>query len=43
LPPAPASLAQFRSAEQRNGLQKGLVEDWVVEGYKIAREKVYKD
>jgi hypothetical protein len=31
------------SVEQRRELQKGSVEDWVVEGYKIAREKVYKD
>jgi hypothetical protein len=31
------------SAEQRKELQKGTVADWVVEGYKIAREKVYKD
>jgi hypothetical protein len=31
------------TAEQRTSMQKGTVEDWVVEGYKIAREKVYKD
>jgi hypothetical protein len=29
--------------EQRRDLQKGTVADWVVEGYKIARAKVYKD
>jgi hypothetical protein len=29
------------TAEQRAVLQKGTVENWVIEGYKIAREKVY--
>jgi hypothetical protein len=36
-------LTNALSAEQRKELQKGTVEDWVVEGYKIAREKVYTD
>jgi hypothetical protein len=31
------------TAEQRKDLQKGTVEDWVIEGYKIARAKVYTD
>jgi hypothetical protein len=31
------------TAEQRATLQKGTVEDWVIEGYKIARQKVYQD
>jgi hypothetical protein len=31
------------SAERRKELQKGTVEDWVVEGYKIASAKVYTD
>jgi hypothetical protein len=31
------------SAEQRKELQKGTVEDCVIEGYKIARAKVYTD
>jgi hypothetical protein len=36
-------LTNALSAEQRKELQKGSVEDWVVECYKIAREKVYTD
>ena len=31
------------SSAQRKEMQKGTVEDWVVEGYKIARAKVYTD
>ncbi len=31
------------TAEQRAALQTGTVEDWVIEGYQIAREKVYQD
>jgi hypothetical protein len=38
-----ARLTSKLTAEQRNALQKGTVEDWVVEGYKIAREKVYQE
>jgi hypothetical protein len=36
-------LTNALSAGQRMAIQKGSVEDWVIEGYKIAREKVYKD
>jgi hypothetical protein len=36
-------LTNALTAEQRKKLQQGTVEDWVVEGYKIAREKVYRD
>jgi hypothetical protein len=36
-------LTNALSAEQRKKLMKGTVEDWVVEGYKISRVKVYND
>jgi hypothetical protein len=36
-------LTNALSAEQRKELQKGTVEDWVIEGYKVARAKVYRD
>jgi hypothetical protein len=36
-------LTNALTAERRKEMQKGTVEDWVVEGYKIAREKVYQD
>jgi nuclease S1 len=36
-------LTNALSAEQRMAMQKGTVADWVAEGYKLAREKVYKD
>jgi hypothetical protein len=36
-------LTNALSAEQRKELQKGTVADWIVEGYKIARAKVYRD
>ncbi len=31
------------SGEQCKEMQRGTVEDWVVEGYRIAREKVYQE
>ena len=31
------------SPENRKGYQKGKLEDWIIEGTKLAREKVYKD
>jgi hypothetical protein len=36
-------LTNALTAEQRMAMQKGTVEEWVLEGYQIAREKVYKD
>jgi hypothetical protein len=36
-------LTNALTSAQRKELQKGTVEDWVIEGYKIAREKVYQD
>jgi hypothetical protein len=48
LGPVPAAdyagrLTNKLTAEQRAALQKGTVQDWVIEGHKIAREKVYKE
>jgi hypothetical protein len=36
-------LATTLSTDTRKSYQKGKLEDWILEGHKIAREKVYKD
>jgi hypothetical protein len=36
-------LTNTLSTQRRKELQKGTVEDWILESYSIAREKVYKD